>query len=114
MAAADGTAGPLTTVAHDCAKLEGIDGMRPDPRDPTAFLAANNTTPSIVSIRRTGQITTVLSGKPPFHSPADLVHVPGTANPTVLLVVNASFDEALAPPDAGLVPEPSLMKLTLP
>lgn len=112
--AADGAAGALTTVAHDCAELEGIDGMRIDPRNPAAFLAANNTVPSIVSIRRSGQITTVLSGKPPFHSPTDLVHVPGTANPAVLLVVNASFDEALAPPDAGLVPAPSLMKLTLP
>jgi hypothetical protein len=47
-------------------------------------------------------------------SPADLVHVPGTAHPTVVLVVNASFDEALAPPDAGLLPRPSLVKLSLP
>jgi hypothetical protein len=111
---ASGAAGALTTVVQDCAKLEGIDGMHLDPRDPDAFVAANNTAPSIVSIRRTGQITTLLSGKPPFHSPADLVHVPGTANPTVMLVVNASFDEALAPPDAGLLPVPSLMQVTLP
>jgi hypothetical protein len=112
---ANGTAGAATAVVNDCAKLEGVDGMRPDPRNPTTtFLATNNSLNSIVTISRTGQIANVTSGKPPFYSPADLAHVTGTSNPTVMLVVNASFFEAFAPVDAGLVPKPSLVKLSLP
>ena len=112
---ANGSAGAATAVATDCANLEGADGMRPDPRQPAAgFLATNNAKNSIVSISRTGQVAVVTAGHPPFYSPADLVHVPGTAQPTDLLVVNASFAEAFAPADAGLVPMPSLVKLSLP
>jgi hypothetical protein len=112
---ANGTAGAAAAVATDCTNLEGLDGMRPDPRNPTtSFIATNNVKNSIVTISRTGQVAVVTSGKPPFYSPADLVHVPGTAKPTELLIVNASFAEAFAPPDAGLVPKPSLVKLSLP
>jgi hypothetical protein len=112
---ANGTAGAATNVVTDCAKMEGIDGMRPDPRNPTtSFLATNNGTNSILSLTRAGQVAVVTTGKPPFYSPADLAHVTGTSNPTVMLVVNASFAEAFAPPDAGLIPKPSVVKLTLP
>jgi hypothetical protein len=111
----DGSAGAATAVASDCAKLEGVDGMRPDPRDPTTtFIATNNAQHAIVTITRAGEVATVLAGKPPFYSPADLAHVPGTSNPAEFLVVNASFSEAFAPPDAGLVPKPALVKLSIP
>ena len=116
--AVDGTgaAGAATEAVKDCAKLEGVDGMRPDPRAPTAtFIATNNAQNAIVAIGRTGGVTTLLQGKPPFYSPADLAHVTGTSKPTDFLVVNASFAEAFAPPDAGAgAPKPSMVKLSLP
>ncbi len=110
-----GNAGAVTEAASDCAKLKGADGMRVDPRAPaTTFIATNNALNAIVAIGRSGGVTTVLEGKPPFYSPADLAHVTGTSKPTDFLVVNASFAEAFAPPDAGQIPKPSLVKLSLP
>ncbi len=111
----DGEAGDISTVAQDCAQLEGVDGMRPDPRSPhTAFIATNNTNHSVVTIGRDGIVTTVASGKPPFYSPADLVHVPGSQGPSIFLVVNASFEEAFAPPQAAAIPKPAIAILSLP
>jgi sugar lactone lactonase YvrE len=112
---ANGSAGAAAVAATDCATLEGVDGMRPDPRGPSSgFLAANNRTNAILSISRTGQIAVVALGKPPLYSPADLTYVTGTSDPAVILVANASFAEAFAPAEAGLMPKPSLMKLSLP
>ena len=111
----NGAAGEISAVAQDCAQLEGVDGMRPDPRSPqAAFLATNNTNHSVVSIGRDGQVATVASGKPPFYSPADLVHIPGSQAPSLFLVVNASFEEAFAPPEAAAKPQPSIATLSLP
>ncbi len=113
---ASGVAGAVTTIASDCALLEGLDGLRPDPRDPTAaFVGTNNPKNMLVRVTRGGAITVLHEGSPPnLDGPADLVHVTGSSNPAELLVVNSSFPEAFAPPDAGLVPRPSLVKVTLP
>jgi hypothetical protein len=111
----NGAAGMVSAAATNCALLEGVDGMRPDPRDPAnVFMATNNAQNTIVTVSRTGQVATVLTGKPPFYSPADLVNVNGATGPTVMMVANASFAEAFAPPDAGVVPNPSLVTLTIP
>ena len=103
-----GAAGLPSAVASDCVTLEGVDGLRLDPRNPTTgFIATNNAKNSIVSISRTGQVVPLISGKPPLYSPADLAHVPETASPSIFLVVNASVAEAFAPPDAGALARPS-------
>jgi hypothetical protein len=111
----DGSAGTAANVVVDCTNLEGLDGFRPDPRDPTnAFLGVNNPKNRLVRITRTGVVTIVHQASPPdLDGPADLVRIGATATPTELLVVNSAFPEAFAPPDAGLVPRPSLVKITL-
>lgn len=110
----DGRAGAVTTVVADCDLLEGIDGLRPDPRSPAAgFIAANNARNSLVTISRGGEVA-VLHAGPELVGPADLVHVPGTSAPAELLVVNSSFAAAFAPPEAGLTPMPGLVRVTLP
>lgn len=111
----DGSAGAATNVVTDCARLEGLDGLRVDPTNASAFLGTNNPKNTLVRITRAGQVSVVHQGAPPdLDGPADLVHVTGTTNPVELLVVNSAFPEAFAPPDAGLVPRPSLVKVTLP
>ncbi len=113
---ANGSAGAATTVVADCANLEGLDGLRPDPRSPTtAFIGTNNPKNTLVHITRTGAVSVLHEASPPdLDGPADLVHIEGTASPWQLLVVNSAFPEAFAPPDAGLVPKPSLVKVALP
>lgn len=112
----DGSAGAVSVIVSDCARLEGLDGLRPDPASPkTAFLGTNNPKNTLVRVTRTGTIEVLHQASPPeLDGPADLVHVTGKANPYELLVVNSAFPEAFAPPELGLVPRPSLVKVTLP
>lgn len=105
-----GAAGPVDTVAADCATLQGVDGLHRDPRDPRGgFLAANNFLDSVVAVSRRGQVSVVAAGSPPFATPVDLAPVTGT-RPATVLVVNGAFRELFA----GLPARPSLVELVLP
>jgi hypothetical protein len=111
---ADGSAGAITTVAQSCDVLEGLDGLRPDPRNPTgAFVGTNNPKHTIVSISRTGTATVLEAQSALLDGPADLVFATKSDGAVDLIVVNSAFPEAFAPPSMGLVPHPSIVKLTL-
>jgi hypothetical protein len=101
----------VETVAHDCATLQGIDGLRRDPRSPkTSFLAANNFRNTIVGISRSGDISVIASGSPELRTPVDLAHVSDTKKPSQVLILNPDFASLFA----GEPPRPALTLLTLP
>jgi hypothetical protein len=109
----DGSAGALKTVAQSCDVLEGLDGLRPDPRAPKErFIGTNNPKHQLVVIGRDGEARVMYEpGVPALDGPADLVEVSDRKG-IDLLVVNSAFPEAFAPPALGLVPHPSLVKIT--
>lgn len=109
--ARSGAAGPVDVVVKDCSVLQGVDGLRPDPRSPrTHFLSANNFLDSIVSISRRGVTDVVASGRDTFQTPVDLAHITGTRRPARILVINSSARELFA----GQPGRPTLIELALP
>jgi sugar lactone lactonase YvrE len=114
---ADGGVPTADVVMNDCAKLEGIDGLITDSK--TGDLIATNNgqntilrlVPSVVP--GAGTITTIYSG-PPLDAPAAIVEIPGTASPQVFHIANAAFVSASLPADAGVIPTPGLVRLTIP
>jgi hypothetical protein len=105
-----GASEPAVDLSADRAALQGIDGLRADPRRPGALLAANILHDSIVSVSRAGEVSVAAQGNPPFRTPVDIAHVTATKKPATVLVLVSSFGDLLA----GRPGDPSLVELRLP